>query len=98
MDNDNAHQLVLEPAGRICLGEGLADFQEMLANAVYPPAMCVVLRLAAVTYIDSSGIGEILKLFLELKNHGRDLVLTEVPPPILKIFKSTKLDRVFVIR
>ena len=43
-------------------------------------------------------IGEILKLFLELKNHGRDLVLTEVPPPVLKIFKSTKLDRVFVIR
>jgi anti-sigma B factor antagonist len=96
--NDNNRELILEPTGRICLGEGLADFQEMLADAVSQPAAQVTLRLGAVTYIDSSGIGEILKLFLELKSHGHTLVLADVPPPILKIFRSTKLDRVFTIR
>ena len=61
------------------------------------PESRIVLDLAEVTYIDSSGIGEILKLFLESKNKGKQLVLAKVPPAVQKVFRSTRLDKVFNI-
>jgi anti-sigma B factor antagonist len=87
----------LKPAGRICLGEKLGEFQQMTATSLDAAPTRIVLDMAEVTYIDSSGIGEILKLFLEARNRAKKLVLANLPSSILKIMKNAKLDAVFTI-
>ena len=87
----------LKPAGRICLGEKLVDFQNMIIDTLKSGHSRIILDLIDVSYIDSSGIGEILKLFLEAREKSRDLVLTNLPSGILKIFQNAKLDAVFNI-
>jgi len=91
------HFVHLKPAGRICLGEKLGEFQQMTATSLDAAPARIVLDLADVTYIDSSGIGEILKLFLEARNRGKKLLLVHLPPAIQKIMKNAKLDAVFTI-
>ena len=89
--------LHLKPTGRICLGEHLAEFQTATAAAADTPHPRIVLDLAEVSYIDSSGLGDILKLYLECRNKGKKLVLVHVPAPILKILRSARLTGVFTI-
>ena len=50
------------------------------------------------SYIDSSGLGEILKLFLDGKSKGKTLLLVHVPAAVQKILHSTRLDKVFSIQ
>jgi anti-sigma B factor antagonist len=97
MSTNEAGEYVLRPQGRICLGEGLPSFQKEVADAVEQPAPRIVLDLAGVNYIDSSGLGEILKLFLDSKAKSKTLVLAHVPTPVQKLLRSTRLDKVFTI-
>ena len=94
----SAQQFVhLKPLGRICLGEKLVDFQEITANSLESSHPRIILDMTGVTYIDSSGIGEILKLFLESRNKAKKLILVNLPPPVMKIMTNAKLDSVFTI-
>ena len=97
MTTTDAGEFHVKPAGRICLGEGLPVFQKAAAEALEQPAGWIVLDLSEVTYIDSSGLGEILKLFLDGKAKGKSLALTRIPPTVQKILHSTRLDKVFTI-
>lgn len=94
---DQPQPVVIRPEGRICLGEKLPDLQSLVQNVLDTPAGQVILDLGAVSYIDSSGLGEILKLFLECRNRNRAMALRDVPPPILRVLQSSKLDKVFPI-
>ncbi len=89
--------LHLQPMGRICLGEKLTDFQEMSQEALENPSKRIILDLDQVAYIDSSGLGEILKLFLECRDRAKTLVLARIPEPIMRVLRSAKLDAVFTI-
>lgn len=89
------NNMQMKPSGRICLSEGLSGFQEMAAGARAACTGSLLLDLSEVTYIDSSGLGEILKLYLELKNINRKLILVAPQPAIRKVLRSSKLDRVF---
>ncbi len=51
---------VIDVAGRITLGEGSAALRETLRDMVAKNQNKILLNLADVTYIDSSGIGELV--------------------------------------
>jgi anti-sigma B factor antagonist len=67
MSADSTGDYVIRPAGRVCLGEGLPFFQKSVTDALEQPVTRIILDLVDVSYIDSSGLGEILKLFLDGK-------------------------------
>ncbi len=98
MTADSTGEHLIRPAGRVCLGEGLPVFQKSVSDALEQPAARIVLDLADVSYIDSSGLGEILKLFMDGKAKGKTLVLIHVPASVQKILHSTRLDKVFTIQ
>jgi anti-sigma B factor antagonist len=56
----------------------------------------VVLQLANVDYVDSSGLGALLRMFSVLRAAGGDLKLCEVSPLVLQVLKITNLLTVFV--
>jgi anti-anti-sigma factor len=55
----------------------------------------VVLQLAEADYIDSSGLGALVRLFGVLRAAGGDLKLCELSPVVLRAFQVTNLLSVF---
>ena len=56
----------------------------------------VVLDLAGVEFVDSSGLGALIHMHKTLEPLGR-LVLCNVDPRVAQLFKVTRLERVFAI-
>ena len=61
---------VIDVAGRITLGEGSAALRETLRDMVAKNQNKILLNLADVTYIDSSGIGELVSAYTTVTNTG----------------------------
>lgn len=58
----------------------------------------VAVNMAAVSYIDSSGIAALVEGFQNARGKGQTFVLVEVSAPVLAVLKLARLDKVFAIR
>jgi anti-sigma B factor antagonist len=61
-------------------------------------AQKVAVNLAAVTYIDSSGIAALVEGFQNARGKGQTFVLVAVSDPVLAVLRLARLDKVFAIR
>lgn len=57
----------------------------------------VIINLSRVTYLNSSGLRELIQILKKSREHNKPLFLTAVNEEIMKIFKSTNLNRLFSI-
>jgi anti-sigma B factor antagonist len=60
-----------------------------------PEAKCVVLDLTDVTYIDSSGLGALVSVYMAAKRHDCELKLINLSQRLQELFRITKLSAVF---
>ncbi len=58
----------------------------------------VAVHLAAVSYIDSSGIAALVEGFQSARGKGQTFVLVEVSEAVLAVLRLARLDKVFAIR
>ena len=61
---------VIDAVGRITLGDGASGFRDMIRSLVAGGQKKLLLNLAEVSYIDSSGIGEMVSGFTTVTNQG----------------------------
>ena len=64
---------VIDATGRITFGEGASAFRDILRDLAAKGDKKILLNLGEVSYIDSSGIGEMVSGFTTLTNHGGGL-------------------------
>ena len=57
----------------------------------------VLVDLAAVTYMDSSGVASLVEAFQRARKHGTGFALVLVNHAVLRVLKLARLDRVFII-
>ncbi len=88
---------VMDAAGRITLGEGSSVFRETLRELVAKGQKKVLLNLADVSYIDSSGIGELVSGFTSVTNQGGQLKLLNLNKRVQDLLQITKLYTVFEV-
>ncbi len=86
---------VVDLSGRITLGEGCAQLRELIRNEVTKGNKNVLLNLADVTYIDSSGIGELVSAYTAVSNQGGQLKLLNLTKKVHDLLQITKLYTVF---
>jgi anti-sigma B factor antagonist len=86
---------VLDVAGRITLGEGSSALRESLRDLVSKNQKKILLNLGDVTYIDSSGIGELVSGFTTVTNSGGSLKLLNLNKRVKDLLQITKLYTVF---
>jgi anti-sigma B factor antagonist len=86
---------VIDISGRITLGEGSAMLREMLRDLLNKGRKNIVLNLADVNYIDSSGIGELVSGFTTVKSQGGELKLLHLTKKVHDLLQITKLYTVF---
>jgi anti-sigma B factor antagonist len=88
---------VLDAAGRITLGEGSSAFRDTIKDLTSKGNKKIVLNLAEVSYIDSSGIGELVSGFTTVANSGGSLKLLNLTKRIQDLLQITKLYTVFEV-
>ena len=86
---------VLDVAGRITLGEGSATLRDAMRDMVSKGQKKILLNLAEVSYIDSSGIGELVSGFTTVTNSGGALKLLNLNKRVKDLLQITKLYTVF---
>ncbi|HWX39634.1 MAG TPA: STAS domain-containing protein [Blastocatellia bacterium] len=86
---------VIDVAGRITLGEGSSALREALRDLVTKNQKKILLNLGDVTYIDSSGIGELVSGFTTVTNSGGSLKLLNLNKRVKDLLQITKLYTVF---
>jgi anti-sigma B factor antagonist len=88
---------VLDISGRITLGEGNVVLREIVRELADQGNKKVVLNLAEVQYIDSSGIGELVKTHTTIRNQGGQLKLINLNQRVNDLLQMTRLSAVFDI-
>jgi anti-sigma B factor antagonist len=86
---------VLDLAGRITLGEGSSTLRDSLKELVAKSEKKILLNLGDVTYIDSSGIGELVSGFTTVTNQNGSLKLLGLNKRVKDLLQVTKLYTVF---
>ena len=88
---------VIDAVGRITLGEGSSTFRDTLRDLVSKGHKKLLLNLAEVSYIDSSGIGELVSGFTTVTNQGGRLKLVGLTKRVKDLLQITKLYTVFEV-
>lgn len=86
---------IVDLSGRITLGEGSAMLREMVRDLLDKGQTKIVLNLADVNYIDSSGIGELVSGFTTVRKQGGELKLLQLTKKVHDLLQITKLYTVF---
>jgi anti-sigma B factor antagonist len=86
---------VMDVAGRITLGEGSSALRDALRELVGKNQKKILLNLGEVSYIDSSGIGELVSGFTTVTNSGGNLKLLNLNKRVKDLLQITKLYTVF---
>jgi anti-sigma B factor antagonist len=88
---------VLDCSGKITLGEGTMAIRNTVREVLKNGGKKIVLNLAEVNYIDSSGIGELVSSFTTVTNQGGQLKLLKLTKKIQELLAITKLLTVFQV-
>jgi anti-sigma B factor antagonist len=88
---------VVDVSGRITLGEACKELREVIRGELGKGQKNILLNLADVTYIDSSGIGELVSAFTAVSNQGGQLKLLNLTKKVHDLLQITKLYTVFDI-
>jgi len=86
---------ILDCSGRITLGEGTMVVRNTVRDLLNNDEKKIVLNLAEVNYIDSSGIGELVSTYTTVTGKGGQLVLLNLTKKIQELLAITKLLTVF---
>ncbi|MCS7044649.1 MAG: STAS domain-containing protein [Bryobacteraceae bacterium] len=88
---------VVDAAGRITLGEGSSAFRDTIKELVNKGQKKILVNLGEVTYIDSSGIGELVSGYTTVSNAGGQLKLLNLTKRVHDLLQITKLYTVFEV-
>ena len=87
--------MVLDLKGRVTLGEGDELLKDKVNSLINQGQKKLVLYLADVPYIDSAGLGEIVRTYTTVSRQGGSLKLLSLTKRITDLLSITKLLTVF---
>jgi anti-sigma B factor antagonist len=92
---ETADATILDISGRITLGESLADLRDSVREALAGDQKNILLNLAGVSYIDSSGLGQLIGSYATVANRGGQMKILNLQKRVNDLMQITKLLTVF---
>ena len=89
--------MIVDASGRITLGDGSAMLRKTIRQLLEEGHAKIVLNLADVDYIDSSGIGELVSAYTAVRNKSGELKLLHLTKKVHDLLQITKLFTVFEV-
>jgi anti-sigma B factor antagonist len=90
--------VIVDFSGKITLGEGSATLRRMIRELIDRGHRRIVLNLADVDYIDSSGIGELVSGYTTVRNAEGELKLLYLTKRVHDLLQITRLFTVFDVQ
>jgi anti-sigma B factor antagonist len=87
--------IIVDVSGRLTLGEGTSVLRTMMRELVEGGSRRIVLNMADVTYMDSSGIGELVAAYTTIATAGGAVKLLNLAKRVHELLYITKLYTVF---
>jgi anti-sigma B factor antagonist len=87
--------LVLHLQGPITLGQATQKLRDLIHDTVASGRMKVLLNMAEVYYIDSSGLGELVSACTSAQRDGAMLKFMKLTPKVQDLVQLTRLYQVF---
>src|ERR1700686_4819578 len=88
---------VVDIGGRLTLGEGSSLLRKTIRELLEEQPTMILLNLADVDCIDSSGIGELVSAYTGVKKRGGSLKLLHLTKKVHDLLQLTKLFTVFEV-
>ena len=88
---------IVDLNGRIVLGEATTALRELLQNLASQGQKQILLNLAEVSYIDSSGLGALVSGYTTLAGQQGNLKLLNLTKKVQDLLQITKLLTVFEV-
>jgi anti-sigma B factor antagonist len=89
---------IVDCSGRITLGEGSVILRDTVRGLLGQGQKRILLNLGDVSYIDSSGIGELVSAFTTVRSQGGELKLLNLTKKVHDLLQITKLYTVFDVK
>src|ERR687886_1621594 len=86
---------ILDLSGKITIGEGSVSLRTVIRRLIEEGKKKILLNLAGVSYVDSSGIGELVSSYTTIQREGGQLKLLNLSQKIRDLMTITKLYTVF---
>ena len=86
---------IVDASGRITLGEGSVILRDTVRDLLSKGNKKIVLNLAEVPYVDSAGLGEVVRTYTTVSRQGGSLKLLNLTKRITDLLSITKLLTVF---
>lgn len=86
---------ILDIHGKITIGEGSAEIRNKIRDLLQAGKKKILLNLGDVSYVDSSGIGELVSSYTTVTNQGGQLKLLNLTKKLRELLAITKLLTVF---
>jgi anti-sigma B factor antagonist len=86
---------IVDISGRIVLGEESARLRELVCDLLKKGQKNILLNLADVSYIDSSGLGDLVSVFARARKQGGELKLLHLTNKVHDLMQITRLYTVF---
>jgi anti-sigma B factor antagonist len=86
---------ILDIHGKITIGEGSAEVRNTVRELLQAGKKNILLNMGDVSYVDSSGIGELVSSFTTVTNQGGQLKLLHLTKKLRELLAITKLLTVF---
>jgi anti-sigma B factor antagonist len=88
---------VIAISGKLTMGEGTIALRDKIEEMAETGSDRILLNMAGVTYIDSSGIGELVAAHAHITSAGGEMKLLNVARRVLDVLKITRLYTVFEV-
>lgn len=86
---------ILDVSGKITIGEGSIEVRNKVRKLLEEGRKDILLNLGDVSYVDSSGIGELVSCYTTVTNQGGQLKLLNLTKKMQELLAITKLLTVF---
>jgi anti-sigma B factor antagonist len=87
--------MILDVTGKLTIGEGDELLKDKINSLIQQGHKKLILNLAGVPYVDSAGLGEIVRTYTTVSRQGGNLKLLNLTKRIEDLLSITKLLTVF---
>ena len=88
---------IMSVKGDLVIGEGEAMFKKTVTRLLEEGRVYLLVDLSAVGFLDSSGLGALVRAMTNSQKEGGQTKLLNAGPQVRRLLEMTKLDSVFEI-
>jgi len=87
--------LIIDLKGKILIGDGIDELRDAINSSIKEKETKVLLNFGDVPYLDSTGLGEVVRSYTSIKKEGGTVKIVNLTNKVKDLLSVTKLLTVF---